>query len=214
MEKFVFFNSSIGKKVLMASTGFFLMIFLAVHLIINLFIFYGEESFNRIVHFMSNNLIIQLLQYILAIGFILHIFIGIRLYIQNKIARGKINYAINKWQANTSYNARSMIYTGVLIILFLFLHLINFFLPIKIDNNLNHYKLVTSLFKNPIYTIIYIMSFIILAIHISHGFKSSFQSIGVYNKRYLIWIKNLGIFYFWLISLGFSIIAIWFYFVQ
>lgn len=213
MGKFGFFNSSIGKKVLMASTGLFLMIFLSVHLIINLLIFYGEDYFNRVVDFMSKNLIIQLLQYILAIGFILHIFLGIKLYIQNKIARGNINYTINKSNFNTSFNARSMIYTGVLILLFIFLHLINFFLPIKIENNVNHYKLVTSLFKIPIYTIIYIISFIILAIHISHGFKSSFQSIGIYNKRYLIWIKKLGILYFWSISLGFSIIALWFYFV-
>lgn len=212
MAKIVFFNSSIGKKVLMASTGLFLMIFLSVHLIINLSIFYGEETFNRIVYFMSNNLIIQLLQYILAIGFILHIFLGIKLYIQNKIARGNINYKINNWQFNTPFNSRSMIYTGVLILLFLLLHLINFFLPFKIENHVNHYKLVTSLFKSPIYTIIYIISFIILAIHISHGFQSSFKSIGVYNKKYLIWIKKLGIFYFWSISLGFSIIAIWFYF--
>lgn len=212
MEKILFFNSSIGKKVLMASTGLFLMIFLSVHLIINLFIFYGEKTFNSVVHFMSTNLIIQLLQYILAIGFILHIFLGIKLYIKNKLARGNINYTINKWKYNTPFNARSMIYTGILIFLFIFLHLINFFLPIKIENNVNHYKLVTSLFKIPIYTIIYIISFIILAIHISHGFKSSFQSIGIYNKRYLILIKKLGIFYFWSISLGFSIIAIWFYF--
>lgn len=213
MGKFEFFNSSIGKKVLMASTGLFLMIFLSVHLIINLLIFYGEDYFNRVADFMSKNLIIQLLQYVLAIGFVLHIFLGIKLYIQNKIARGNINYTINKSNFNTPFNARSMIYTGVLILLFIFLHLINFFLPIKIEDDINHYKLVTSLFKIPIYTIIYITSFIILAIHISHGFKSSFQSIGIYNKRYLIWIKKLGILYFWSISLGFSIIALWFYFV-
>lgn len=212
MAKYLFFNSSIGKKVIMASTGCFLMIFLALHLIINLFIFYGEKTFNQVVHFMSNNVIIQLLQYVLATGFILHIFLGIKLYIQNKRARGNINYTINKY--NTSFNARSMIYTGLLIMMFLLLHLINFLLPIKIEHNINHYKLVTSLFKMPIYTIIYILAFIILACHISHGFKSSFQSIGIYNKKYLSLIQNLGIFYFWSISLGFSIIAFWFYIVQ
>lgn len=205
------FKSSLGKKIIMAITGFFLMIFLIIHLIINSFIFLGEKRFNKIAFFMENNFIIQFLQYILALGFILHIFFGIKLYIENKRARGNINYAMNKWKMNTSINAQSMIYTGILILLFIIIHLKNFLLPIKlnINNEINNYKLISIFFKNPIYTILYIISFIILAFHLSHGVNSSFQSIGIRHNKYYFIIKKINFIYYFSISLGFSIIAIY-----
>lgn len=216
MKKSIFIYSSIGKKILMASTGFFLMIFLLTHLIINFFLFIGEDAFNKATYFMKTNPIIQILQYVLAIGFISHIFLGFKLYLQNKIARGSINYTVNKWDKHTSFNSRTMIYTGCLILCFLVLHLKNFMIPMKFDytKGINDYQLVTTLFKDPIYTSIYILSFIVLAIHLSHGFQSAFQSIGIYHTNYTYWIKKLGIIYFWLISLGFSSISLWFFFKQ
>lgn len=206
---FTFIKSSLGRKILMSMTGFFLIFFLIFHLTINLFIFSGEKNFNKITHFIENNYLISMLQYILALGFIIHIIIGILLHIQNKNARGKIDYYINKWSANSSFNSRTMIYTGIMILCFLIIHLYNFLIPIKIKNIINNYELITNLFKNPIYIFIYILSFIILTIHLSHGFKSAFQSLGILNKRYSILIRNLGIIYYCLIFFGFSIIVIW-----
>lgn len=209
-----FFQLSVGKKIVMAITGIFLMIFLLLHLSINLFLFLGEEKFNNAVYFMRNNLIIHFLEYLLAIGFIIHILFGIILHLQNKKTKGEINYAISSY-ITSSFSSRTMIYTGILILCFLILHLMNFTIPMKYyhDNNqISDYKQVISLFKNPIYTFIYVSSFIILGIHLNHGFQSSFQSLGLSNKKRLIWIKKFGLFYFWIICSGFSIIAVWFFF--
>ncbi len=187
------------------------MIFLLLHLSINLFLFLGEEKFNNAVYFMRNNFLIHFLEYLLAIGFIIHILFGIRLHLKNKKTKGEINYAINSY-VTSSFSSRTMIYTGILILCFLVLHLMNFTIPMKYYNNqLSDYERVISLFQNPIYTFIYVLSFIILGIHLNHGFQSSFQSLGLSNKKKLIWIKRLGLFYFWIICSGFSIIAVWFF---
>lgn len=216
MGRSIFIHSSVGRKILMAGTGFFLMVFLLVHLSVNLLLFAGENAFNQAAHFMATNPIIQVSQYILAAGFIAHIFLGVKLHLQNKAARGSINYAVNRWQVHTPFNARTMIYTGALVLCFLVLHLKNFMIPIKIGdtNGLSDYELVTTLFKSPVYTSVYVLAFIVLAIHLSHGFRSAFQSMGIRHKRYTSWIQRLGVIYFWLISLGFSAIALCFFFKQ
>lgn len=205
-------KSSVGRKILMSISGLFLIIFLITHLGINLSIFFGEKFFNNLTHFIENNLFIKILQYVLALGFIFHIFLGLLLYIQNKNARGSIDYAINKWQYNSSFNSRSMIYTGIIILIFLIIHLYNFFIPMKMNFEINNYQLIKKLFQNYIYTLLYILSFIALAIHLSHGFQSSFQSLGLFNKRFAFFISKLGTIYYSVISLGFSIIVIWFFF--
>lgn len=216
MGKSLFISSSVGRKILMAGTGFFLMVFLLIHLSVNLLIFFGENAFNQAAHFMATNPVIQISQYILAAGFIAHIFLGVKLHLKNKAARGNVNYSVNKWSAHTPFNARTMIYTGILILCFLVLHLKNFMLPMKTGDTggMNDYQLVVTLFNSPFYTSVYVLAFIVLAIHLSHGFHSAFQSVGMRHKLYTPWIKKLGVIYFWLISLGFSSIALWFFFKQ
>ncbi|WP_185873581.1 succinate dehydrogenase cytochrome b subunit [Blattabacterium cuenoti] len=197
----------------MAFTGIFLMIFLLLHLSVNLFLFLGETAFNEAVFFMRKNIIIRIMEYFLASGFFIHIFMGIKLSIKNNISKGNINFKYLNFNSiiNNFINSK-MIITGILILCFLILHLINFSFPMKYSNNISDYYIVTSLFKNPFYTSIYIFSFIILGIHLNHGFQSSFQSLGLSGKKNIIWIKRLGCFYFCFICIGFSSIAIWFFF--
>ncbi len=210
----MFFRSTIGKKLISGITGIFLMIFLLLHLSINFSLFFGEESFNNAVYFMKKNIIIRIMEYILALGFIIHILMGIKLYFHNRKVKGKVDYSINNSNSITSFSSRSMIFTGILILCFLILHLINFTIPMKYNtyHHISDYNLVTSLFKNPFYTFIYIFSFIILGIHLNHGFQSSFQSLGLSNNKNIIYIKKIGYYYFLFISIGFSTIAIWFFF--
>jgi len=214
MSLYKLLHSSIGEKILMAFTGFFLMIFLFVHLCVNLSLFFGEKAFNSAALFMESNPFVQISQYMLAFFFILHIFLGILLHLKNIKARGNVNYTYTKWDAHTPFNARTMIFSGILILLFLILHLKNFTIPLKNDKygKINNYQLVISLFKNPVYTFIYILSFVILSLHLSHGFQSSFRSVGIFQKSYISTIKKIGFIYFWLISIGFSSIALWFFF--
>ncbi|WP_238785590.1 succinate dehydrogenase cytochrome b subunit [Blattabacterium cuenoti] len=207
------FQSSIGKKIIMAFTGIFLMIFLLLHLSVNLFLFLGESAFNNAVFFMKKNIIIRIMEYFLASGFIIHIFMGIKLSVQNKISKGNQRY-MNFFSIINALINRKMIITGILILCFIILHLINFSFPMKYSSNnyISDYYIVTSLFKNPFYTFIYIFSFIILGIHLNHGFQSVFQTLGLSSKKSIVWIKLLGYFYLWFICSGFSLIAIWFFF--
>jgi len=204
-------SSSLGRKIVMSLSGFFLVTFLLVHLGVNLTLFAGGDIFNTASHFMATNPLIQVMQYVLAAGFIIHIIMGIRLELKNRASR-PVKYAKNNAAANSGWASRNMIYTGVLILLFLVLHLKDFFVKIKFGEVHDDYQLVTELFKNPIYVLIYVVAFILLGIHLSHGFQSAFTSIGARAPKYLKCVKNLGMTFSYIIALGFSVIAIFFYF--
>jgi succinate dehydrogenase / fumarate reductase cytochrome b subunit len=206
-----FLSSSVGRKVTMSLSGLFLITFLLVHLGVNLTLFIGSETFNGASHFMATNPIIQVMQYVLAAGFIYHIVMGIVLELKNRASR-PIKYAKNNAAANSGWASRNMIYTGILILLFIVLHLKDFFVKIKFGEVHDDYQLVTELFKNPIYVIIYVIAFLLLGIHLSHGFQSAFTSVGARAPKYLKCVKNLGMTFSYVIALGFSIIAIYFYF--
>lgn len=211
MNKFL--TSSIGRKVVMSLTGFFLIIFLIVHLSINLSLFWGPNAFNEASEFMATNGVIQVMQYILAAGFILHIIQGISLELKNRSARS-VKYVVNKPSENSTFASRNMIYTGILVLLFLILHLWDFFVQLKFVGigNLTDYELVTNRFSSPLFTAIYVIAFVLLGIHLSHGFQSAFQSSGANYNKYKACIKNTGIGFSILIAIGFSAIAVYFFF--
>lgn len=208
-----FFNSSIARKFWMAITGFFLITFLVVHLAVNLFLFLGEDAFNTATHFMATNPLIQVMQYVLAAGFLGHIIMGIKLTLQNKAAR-PVKYAYENASANATWSSRNMIITGLLVLVFLVLHLKDFFFVMKFGVVPNgDYELVTGLFKDPIYVGIYVLAFIALGLHLNHGFQSAFQSVGFQNNNWKGTLQTLGTLYSVLIALGFASIAISFFFI-
>ena len=195
----------------MAITGLFLISFLFIHLVINLFTLAPtKDLFNDAAHFMATNPVIFAMQYILALGFIIHIIMGIKLTIQNKMARSQ-NYAYNNMSSNTDFSSRSMIISGGLIIVFLILHLRDYFYQMKfvgLPEGTTDYDLVVTLFSNPFYTAVYVFSFIVLGFHLNHGFKSAFQSVGANHNKYNPVIKTISTVYSIMIALGFSTIAI------
>ena len=203
--------SSIVRKLIMALSGLFLIIFLITHLVINSFtLASSKELFNDAAHFMATNPVIYLMQYVLALGFIIHIGMGIKLTLQNRKARPE-NYAFNQPSKNADLSSRSMIISGGLVIVFLILHLRDYFYEIKfvgLAEGTTDYDLVVNLFSSPIYTGVYVISFIVLGFHLNHGFKSAFQSVGANHKKYNPAIKFAGTAYSILISLGFSTIAL------
>ena len=203
--------SSIVRKFIMALSGLFLIIFLITHLVINsLTLASSKDLFNEAAHFMATNPIIYAMQYVLALGFIIHIGMGIKLTIQNKRARSQ-EYVYNKMSKNTDLSSRSMIVSGGLVIVFLALHLRDYFYQMKfvgLPEGTTDYDLVVNLFTNPYYTAIYVIAFIVLGIHLNHGFKSAFQSMGANHKKYNPLIKIVSTAYSIVIALGFSTIAI------
>lgn len=202
-------NSSIARKYWMALSGLFLISFLVVHLAINLLSLHPDPAvFNAASHFMGTNIVIQAMQYVLALGFIIHIATGIRLNYQNNKSR-PVKYAMNKPGENSSFSSRSMAYTGLLVLLFLIIHLYNYYYKMKFIGVDDDYVLVTELFADWRYTLVYVLSFVLLGIHLNHGFQSSFQSMGANHRVYTPWIKKFGTLYSYCIAVGFSLIAIY-----
>lgn len=207
--------TSITRKIIMSLLGLFLVVFLIVHLGVNLLLLSSNsELFNAASHFMATNPVIQVMQYVLALGFIFHIILGIVLTLQNNKARPK-DYAKNNSGANSSLESRTMIYTGLLILLFLIIHLRNFFFVIKFGEvpNGGDYVLVTNLFGIWYYALLYVVAFILLGLHLNHGFQSAFQSMGLNNKTWTPILKIIGTLYSVLIAGGFSLIALYHFFV-
>ncbi|MBN1789788.1 MAG: succinate dehydrogenase cytochrome b subunit [Bacteroidales bacterium] len=216
-------TSSIGKKILMSLAGLFLIIFLLVHLGINLsLIFTGSrETFNKAAHFMGTNVIIKVMEVVLFGGFLLHMFYGVLLQLQNWLARPK-RYRIENY-SQTSFFSKFMIHTAVIIGIFLVMHLFDFYLkakffgdvPLVIYDGKEYHDLgilVVEKFKLGGYAVFYIICLLIMSFHLLHGFQSAFQSLGLEHKTYTPLIKAIGIIYSVLVTAGFILIPVYVYF--
>ncbi len=216
-------SSSIGKKLFMSITGLFLITFLTVHLAVNMLLIFDDsgELYNIGAHFMATNPIIKIVEPVLAIGFLLHILYGVYLTIQNMKAR-PVRYNKVDASKSSSWTSRNMFILGGLILVFLVLHIMNFYWKMKITGDVpavvvdgqemhDAYTLVTYLFKNYFwYDVVYILAGVFLGLHLSHGFWSAFQTIGFSNN---IWRKRLSIFgnlFAFVIAAGFVIIPLYF----
>jgi len=212
------FSTSIGKKFAMAISAIFLMIFLLQHFIINITSVFSEDIFNMLSHFMGTNPLVQfILQPILIAGVLFHFIMGFYLEIQNRKA-AKYEYQKEKGSANSTWMSRNMITSGLVILAFLVLHFIDFWVPemnykyiefLPEDPN-RYYEELVHKFENPLRVAIYCLSFVLLALHLLHGFTSSLRSMGT-NKSYVSSAKTAGIVYSIGIPLGFCVIAIFHY---
>jgi succinate dehydrogenase / fumarate reductase cytochrome b subunit len=217
------FVSSIGKKLMMSLAGLFLIVFLLVHLVINLSLIFSEsrETFNIAAHFMGTNLVVKIMELVLFGGFLLHMFYGVFLQLQNWFARPSRYKKENFSQ--TSFFSKFMIHTAAIITVFLVIHLFDFYLNAKIfgDVPLVNYNgkeyhdlgiLVIEKFKMGGYVIFYIACFLFLAFHLLHGFQSAFQSLGLNHRLYTPLIKALGFLYTVFVTAGFILIPVYIYF--
>ena len=205
-------KSSVAKKVAMALSGLFLVLFIFVHLAINLALIYpGKEAFDAAVEFMGTNPIIQIMQPILFLGFIFHIGMGIYLELTNQSNR-PVKYAKNNPGAAASWASRNMIWTGLGVLVFLLVHFYNYFIPFKTEEIADHYALVIGLFESPVFTALYVFAFVSLGIHLSHGFQSAFQSLGTPREKCNKALVIMGNIVAFVVAIGFSGIALYFYF--
>ena len=215
-----FLYSSIGRKIIMALSGFFLMIFLIQHFIINFFSVIDPELFNQTSHFMGTNFIVQfLLQPILLFGVLFHLGMGIYLEIKNQSSR-PIKYKKNNPVENSSWMSRNMIITGIMIMCFLGMHFYDFWIPeiqykyidSQIENPTRYFEELQHKFHDLWRVLLYCISFVFLSLHLLHGFQSAFQSAGFSHNKYTPIIKKLGNLYAVIIPLGFIFIALFHYF--
>ena len=208
-------SSTIGRKVAMALSGLFLVVFLTQHFTINFISVFSAKTFNEISHFMGNNPLVQfVLQPILIFGVVFHFSMGFVLEIQNRKSRA-IQYVEFKGSANASWVSRNMIWSGAVVLSFLGLHFYDFWFPemnykyievLPLDPE-RYYEEMTHKFHEFLRVGLYIVSFVFLALHLNHGFASSFQSVGV-NNKYSSSIKKFAIAFSVIIPVGFIFIAL------
>lgn len=212
----------------MALSGFFLMFFLLQHLSINMLSVVSEDAFNEVSHFMGTNPIVQFaLQPVLIFAVFFHFIMGIVLERQNRNAR-TIKYAYNNPGANSTWMSRNMIISGLVVLAFLGLHFYDFWVheitikyaqgdmsglvnPNDPNSGFRYYEELSLKFVDPIRVILYIISFVLLSLHLLHGFQSSWQSVGVSKGKNFI--KKFGNVFAIAVPAGFVFIAI-FHFLQ
>lgn len=209
------FSSSIGKKVLMSLSGFFLIIFLLVHASINLIAVFSESGYNMVADFMGTNPIVQLMVPVLAAGFILHIVYALILTIRNRRARGTDRYA-SASKTGIDWASKNMLVLGFIVLGILGFHLYHFWAKMQLmewtgQHPEEGYLLVKTLFSNPLWVGLYLLWLVALWLHLSHGFWSAFQTLGINNHIWFSRLKILGIIYATVVCLMFAFVAISFY---
>ena len=211
-------KTTIARKVAMALSGLFLILFLGQHFTINIISVFSENTFNFLSHFMGNNPVVQfILQPILIIGVVFHFVMGFVLELKNTKSR-RVKYESFKGASNASWVSRNMIISGIVILSFLGLHFYDFWVP-EINYKYveflpqdpeRYYEELVHKFDSPLRVAIYSLSFVFLALHLLHGFSSSFQSVGL-NNKYTHGIKWFTAAFSMVIPAGFIFIAIFHY---
>lgn len=215
---FNFFNSSIGKKFFMAVTGSFLLIFLVIHLIGNITLYFGPEAFNTYVKALDAiKPLIRVIEAVLLAAFVIHIFNGLRLWLENKRAQGS-KYTVNAASENSSFSSRTMVVTGSIVFIFLVLHLGTFFWRFNVNDpsgmaeSHQYFQIVNEFFQMWWYVAVYVIAVLLLGFHLNHGFQSAFQTFGWNNKKYFPFVQKLGTVYAVIMALGFASMPIYFFF--
>ena len=214
-------SSSIARKVAMALSGLFLVFFLAQHFTINLTSIIAPDTFNSWSPFMGTNGLVQyLLQPVLIFGVVFHFVMGFVLELKNRNARA-IGYQAYKGNASSSWASRNMIISGVVILAFLGLHFYDFWIPEIVhkyfesnpEDPTRYYAETVHKFESPVRVGLYVFAFVLLALHLWHGFSSAFQSMG-FNNAYSKALKGFTKLFAVIIPLGFIFIALYHHFNQ
>lgn len=212
--------SSITKKITMACAGLFLVIFLLVHLGINLTLLRGDQGqwFNDASNFMGTNYLVKIFEIFLFGGWIIHILIGVILTLKNWASR-PVGY-LRSNRSKTTFFSKYMIWTGLIIFIFLAIHFMNFYfvklglvpVPYGAEDKHDFYHMAINLFTEPMYSAIYIVLMLLLGFHLFHAFQSAFQTLGINHNKYNRTIKFIAVLYALIVSIGFSIIPVYFLF--
>lgn len=222
MSNFLF--ASIGRKFIMSLSGIFLMMFILVHLTVNLMLIFDDsgELFNQGANFMATNPVIKIVEPLLGLGFMIHILWSFIISYQNWKAR-PIPYNKKDAKESSTWASRNMLILGALILVFLVIHIINFFWVLKFGPHSlpsvtiggksmeDTYTLVSDLFKtSKPFSVFYIIGALLLGLHLTHGFWSSFQTLGLNNKQWMKRLEWVARIYAVIVAVGFSAIPLYF----
>ena len=208
MNKILF--SAVSKKFVMALAGLFLLLFLPVHLGINLMLLKDDpEPFNKAAHFMATFPLVKVIEIFLLLTIVVHITYGVFLQIQNWLSR-PVGYAVRN-KSKTSAFSRFVFWTGGAVLIFLVIHFFNFYfikLGLVEGDSENFYSVAYQLFSIPGYVILYWVCFILLGFHLYHALQSAFQTLGLANEFWTPVIKTISLVYAIVLPLGFAVIPL------
>lgn len=210
--------STIAKKIVMAITGLFLVLFVIIHMLGNLsFVFGGPDAFN-LYSYKLNSLgpLLYLIELVLLAAFLGHAWNGISVSIQNKRARPSRYHRLRSADgvSKQTLSSRSMIVTGLVLLVFTAIHLFTFkygtYYETVVDGVLMRdlYRLVDEKFQNSFYAFGYVAVMLLLMLHLRHGFWSAFQSLGTNHPKYSNWIYLLGLVIGVVVAFGFIVVPI------
>lgn len=211
------YDSSVGKKVVMSVTGIALILFLTFHAAMNAVVLFSEEAYNEVCEFLGSNWYAVAGTLVLAFLVVLHFVYAIILTLQNRKARGVQRYAVTKRPEKVEWASQNMFVLGLIVILGLCLHLYNFWANMMLADILGVEGELSSTdgagfiaytFGNPIYAVIYLIWLAALWFHLSHGFWSAFQTLGINGKVWFNRWKTIGIVYVTIVIAVFMIVVL------
>jgi succinate dehydrogenase / fumarate reductase cytochrome b subunit len=215
-----YFSTSIGKKVLVGGTGLFLIVFLIVHCYVNVMVFWPDKGahFTAAAKFMGGNVAVRIVEIGLFAAFALHIIQGLMLSAQN-MKRRSAGYAVKAGNKTSPWYSRSMGLLGTIILLFLVIHLADFWAPNRYGQFFNPnwkdtdlYQKMLVRFSQAWVVVVYVLGCFSLSWHLVHGFYSSFQTFGLTTHRYRKLIKTVGVLFAIIVPFIFAIMPISIYF--
>src|ERR1700730_13703134 len=211
-------SHTLSRKNLMALTGFFLCLFLVIHLFGNLQLLLPAEvarwQFNFYSKLLSENIFIELISYVLFASILAHAIYALLITVQNKRSNGR-RYEYDRRSVSSKWYSRKMGLLGTIILLFLIIHLRDFWyqlqfghVPLDKEGQKDLYTVVVTVYHDGWYVLIYVLCMVALGYHLLHGFFSAARTLGLYNPPYVNWIMVAGWVYSIGISAGFALIPV------
>lgn len=219
-------NSSIGRKVIMSVTGIALILFLTFHGCMNLVALFSKEGYNMVCEMLGANWYAVAATLGLAVLVAIHFIYAIILTLQNRKARGKDRYAVVNKPEKVEWASQNMFVLGIIVVLGLLLHLFNFWynmmfaeivnggMPFinEVTDAADGYGMIVYTFKNPVFTVLYLIWFVAIWFHMTHGFWSAFQTLGWNGKIWFNRWRMIGTIYVSVLMLIFVVVALYFAF--
>ncbi|MFN0053823.1 MAG: succinate dehydrogenase cytochrome b subunit [Planctomycetales bacterium] len=207
-------SSSIGRKLIMAITGLGLCGFLAVHLAGNLLLYAGAEPYEDYAHALhAQKFLLPIAEVGLLLLFIGHLWLALTTHFKNLAARPQ-DYVVRQSKQPPSplvVPASSVMFaTGIVVLLFLLLHLSDFRFNLRKDyTGVAEFKRAVSILQDPLSAIVYAVGSLVLGVHVWHGFQSAFQTLGFNHPKYTPAIKFLSLLFAITVALGFASFPLW-----
>jgi succinate dehydrogenase / fumarate reductase cytochrome b subunit len=194
----------VGKKQLMAVTGLFFLLFLVTHLLGNLSILGGPAAFvDYAVRLHALGTILVAAEVGMVVALLIHVITAVLLWLENRRAR-PVRYAVDKSGGGRTFSSVTMPYTGLLILAFIGLHLANFSHHIVDQSTRNIFQIAQELFSYKIFLGFYLLSMVVVGLHVRHGLWSAFQTVGANHPKYMGFIEKLSLVFAVVVAVGFG----------